>query len=153
MILVSACLLGINCKYDGSNNLAPKIIERFEEEGIVPVCPEQLGGLATPRNPAEILNGTGKDVLDGKARVYSNSGKDVTASFLRGAIETTKIAKKLRIHYAILKSNSPSCASKRIYDGTFSSSLVEGNGVTVALLKCEGVRVYSEKNYVDILTK
>ncbi|MCD5410611.1 MAG: DUF523 domain-containing protein [Clostridiales bacterium] len=147
MILISACLLGVNCKYDGSNNLTPDIISKFEKEGIVPVCPEQLGGLTTPRMPAEIVNGTGKNVIDGEARVVDKNGEDVTVLFLKGAMETVEIAKKLSVKYAILKSDSPSCSSTGIYDGTFKSKLVEGDGVTVALLKSKGFQVYSEKDY------
>ncbi|MGV8146132.1 MAG: DUF523 domain-containing protein [Alkaliphilus sp.] len=153
MIIVSACLLGVNCKHDGSNNLTQGIKMKFEEEGIIPVCPEQLGGLETPRIPAEILDGTGEDVLDGEARVINRNGEDVSAFFLKGAIETAKIAKKENIKCAILKSNSPSCSSALIYDGTFTAKLVEGAGVTGELLKREGIQVYSENNYVDILTK
>jgi len=153
LILISACLLGVNCKYDGSNSLAPDIISKFEKEGIIPVCPEQLGGLGTPRIPSEILSGTGKDVLDGEVRVLNSNGEDVTTFFLKGAIETAKIAKKSNIKRAILKSNSPSCSSSLIYDGTFTSKLIDGDGVTGALLKREGIQVYSEKNYLDILLK
>ncbi len=153
MILISACLLGVNCKYDGTNSLTPDIISKFEKEGIVPVCPEQLGGLTTPRMAAEIVNGTGKNVIDGEARVIDKKGEDVTMLFLKGAMETVKIAKKSNIKGAILKSNSPSCSSSLIYDGTFTSKLIDGDGVTGALLKREGIQVYSENNYLDILQK
>ncbi len=109
MKLVSACLLGIRCNWKGDEGyLNRKVLELAKGEVLVPVCPEQLGGLATPRSPQEIQGGDGSDVLDGKARVVNREGKDVTAEFLRGAEETLKIARLLGITEFIGRSGSPS---------------------------------------------
>lgn len=150
MILISACLLGVNCKYDGKNNLREKLLEHFKGSNIIPVCPEQLGGLTTPRLPAEIVGGDGEDVLAGRAKVIRVDGVDVTDEFIKGAKETLNILKSLGAEKAILKSRSPSCGLRRIYDGSFSGTLVQGNGVTTALLKQNGIEVYSDE---DILEK
>lgn len=141
MIIVSACLCGINCKYSGGNNLNSEILELFKEGKAIPVCPEQLGGLETPRDPSEIINGEGKDVLDKKTIVISNKGKDVTEGFVKGAYETLNICKELKVTRAILKKNSPSCGFGAIYDGNFKGKLIEGNGVTAELLKRNGIKV------------
>ena len=116
MIIVSACLTGINCRYDGKNNLNEKIIKLVQNGDAIPICPEQLGGLTTPRTPAEISGN----------KVITRSGNDVTIQFQKGAIETLKIAKLLNCKTAIFKENSPSCGSKNIYDGTFSDNLIKG---------------------------
>jgi len=149
MILISACLLGVNCKYDGKNNLKEEIIKHFNKKKIVPVCPEQLGGLATPRLPAEIKGGDGADVLNGQASVITVDGVDVTEEFIRGANETLKILKSLGITEAILKSRSPSCGVGKMYDGSFSSTLISGNGVTSALLIKNGIEVYSDEEILE----
>ncbi|MGQ4832910.1 MAG: DUF523 domain-containing protein [Candidatus Asgardarchaeia archaeon] len=151
MIMVSACLLGINCKYNGGSNYNEKVIELLKK-GIflVPVCPEQLGGLPTPREPAEIINGDGKEVIIGNARVVTKTGSDVTQEFLKGAQETLKIAKLLNIKTAILKAKSPSCGKGYIYDGSFSHKLKNGDGVTVALLRKNGIKVFSEDEIDNI---
>ncbi len=121
MILVSGCLCGINCKYDGNNNLNEKILELLRQGKAIPVCPEQLGGQATPREAHEIVNGDGAMVLDGKCRVLGRDVRDdVTGEFIKGAEETLNIAKELKIDTAILKARSPSCGKGIIYDGTFS---------------------------------
>jgi len=147
MILVSACLLGVNCKYTGGNNLKKELLEELQKKGIVPVCPEQLGGLATPRLPAEIQGGDGASVLQGKGKVIRNDGIDVTDEFIRGAEETLKIAEALGIKAAVLKAKSPSCGNKLIYDGSFAGRKIEGQGVTAALLISKGIKVYSEEDY------
>lgn len=136
MKLISACLIGINCRYDGKSSLNKKCLRLFKEGKLIPVCPEQLGGLATPREKAEIQK-------DG--RVLTKSGKDLTKNFLKGARETLKIAKALNIKEAILKSKSPSCGSGLIYDGTFSGKLIKGDGKTAALLKKNKIRLITEK--------
>jgi len=151
MILISACLLGVNCKYNGKNNSKDEIIRYFNGKGIVPVCPEQLGGLSTPRLPAEIQGGDGRDVLNGRAKVILNDGTDVTEDFIKGAYETLKIAKGLGITKAILQSRSPSCGVGKIYDGTFTGTLTEGDGITTALLKTEGIEVYSDEDFLENL--
>ncbi len=136
MKLCSACLLGVNCRYDGRNALNKKVVELLEKETLIPVCPEQLGGLSTPREPAEIV---------GK-RVITRSGRDVTENFMRGARETLKIAKLFGVKEAVLKQGSPSCGCGRIYDGTFSGRTVKGDGVTTALLKRHGIKVVTEED-------
>jgi len=142
MILVSACLLGIDCKYNGGNNLCKKALELGSN--IVPFCPEQLGGLSTPRSPVEIVGGDGKDVLLGKAAALTKTGKDVTAYFIKGAEMSAKLTDLTKAKTAVLKANSPSCGVNCIYDGTFSRTKREGDGVTAALLRQKGLRVITE---------
>ena len=139
MILVSACLAGINCAWDGKNRSDPKIKELVDKNQAVTVCPEVLGGRPIPRTKTEIKGGTGKDVLEGKAKVFDEHGKDVTLEFLKGAAAALDVVKKFNIKEAILKSKSPSCGVGEIYDGSFKSNLINGDGVTTALLKKEGV--------------
>lgn len=135
MILVSACLIGINCKYSGDNNENDKVKKYLKDKEFTLVCPEQLGGLSTPRPPAEIV---------GK-RVMTNQNEDVTENFIRGAKETLKIARLYVCSEAILKEGSPSCGCNLIYDGTFSGNKISGEGITADLLKKEGIKVRSEK--------
>ena len=139
MILVSACLAGVNCSWDGKSRLDPKMKELVDKNQAVAVCPEVLGGRSTPRTKTEIRDGSGEDVLGGKARVFDENGKDVTLEFLKGASAVLDVVKKNNIKEAILKSKSPSCGVGSIYDGSFKSSLINGDGVTTALLKREGV--------------
>lgn len=151
MILVSACLCGVNCKYNGKNNLNSKVLELFKQGKAVLICPEQLGGQSTPRSAHEIKDGTGLDVLEGKARVVGVEGEDSTAKFLRGAEETLHIAKECSANIAILKANSPSCGYGTIYDGSFNGIKRAGNGVTAELLSKNGIKVCTEENFEDIL--
>lgn len=144
--LVSACLLGVNCRYDGQNELNEKVTRLAAQEVLIPVCPEQLGGLGTPRESMGIIGGGGSEVLDGKARVVDRSGKDVTENLVRGAEEVLKIAKSLGVKDAILKAKSPSCGCGKIHSGAFSDMLVKGNGVTAELLKRNGIHVITEDN-------
>ena len=141
MKLVSACLLGINCNFEGKNWLNPKLFEEFAKGGLFPVCPEVLGGLPVPRVPAEIVGGDGLDVLDGKAKVVNMQGVDVTSQFLKGACEVLRIAQSIGATEALLTEKSPSCGCGLIFDGTFSDKFIEGNGVTAALLKKNGIKV------------
>jgi len=145
VILVSACLLGVNCKYNAGNNLNKEAIKLLESELVIPVCPEQLGGCPTPRIPAEITGGSGADVLDGKNRVMTKNGEDRTEEFLKGANEVLMLARLMRVKKAVLKARSPSCGSGTIYDGTFSGALKAGNGITAELLKRNGIEVVSEE--------
>ncbi|CAM4330525.1 DUF523 domain-containing protein [Lacicoccus alkaliphilus] len=147
MILVSACLIGENVRYDGDNSLNEKIRRLMDEGSTLPVCPEVAGGLATPRKPAEIRGGDGHDVLAGNAGVIDTSGADVTEQFLKGAYDTLAIIKQYAPTMVVLKENSPSCGSSNIYDGTFSGRKVPGAGVTTALLEQNGIRVISEQEF------
>ena len=147
MIIVSACLLGENCKYSGGNNKSENVIKYLEDKEYILVCPEKLGGLSTPRNPSEIItygNKDGNDVLSGCTKVLSNKGIDVTKNFIQGAEETLKIAKEHNAKTAILKAGSPSCGYKKIYDGTFLGNKIQGMGVTAAILNKENIALLDE---------
>jgi len=142
--IVSACLLGINCKYDGNNSKSREVLNFLEKNNLnpIPVCPEQLGGLPTPRKKHEIVGGEGKDVLKGVCSVYNEEGDDVTENFVRGAEETLKLALITNAKIACLKSNSPSCGVGYIYDGSFSGVIRGGDGVTASLLLKKGIEVF-----------
>lgn len=143
--IVSACFAGVRCRYDQKHRLIKEIKEMVEKGEAVPVCPEQLGGLPTPRNPAEIVGGDGADVLDGKAKVIDSEGKDVTEQYLKGAYQVLKIAEQFGAKEAILKERSPSCGSCWIYNGQFQGIRRRGEGVTTALLRRHGYQVQSEE--------
>ena len=113
-VLVSACLLGIQCRYDGSSNIHRSILN-IPGIALIPICPEQLGGLATPRPSAHLVGGDGQAVVNGKAQVITEQGQDVTAAFLLGASQTGKVARILRARYAILKERRPSCETHAIW--------------------------------------
>lgn len=149
MILVSSCLAGLKVRYNGSDCFVEKVSKLIEENQAVAVCPEVLGGLSIPREPAEIVGGDGEDVLDGKAKVVTKSGKDVTEQFIRGAYAALEIAKKINATLVVLKENSPSCGSTMIYNGEFNGNKIAGNGVTSALLKRNGFKVISEEEFVE----
>lgn len=133
-ILVSACLLGAACKYSGGDNFCSKVAVLVKDYHLVPVCPEQLGGLPTPRTPAERQGN----------RVITKDGQDVTAVYHRGAQEAWKLAKLFGCDTAILKARSPSCGAQGIYDGTFTGTVIPGSGVTAELLRDAGIRVLTE---------
>lgn len=135
MILVSACLVGINCKYSGGNNYNQKIFDLVKEGKAIPICPEQLGGLNTPRKPVELK------VINGKRYAIDNEGNDLTENFERGALEVLNLAKNLNINKAILQPRSPSCGVNKIYSGNFDNKLVDGNGILAELLKQNGIDV------------
>jgi uncharacterized protein YbbK (DUF523 family) len=145
MKLVSACLVGINCRYDGGNSTNERLLYLFKEYELFPVCPEQLGGLKTPRSSSEIRGGHGPDVFRLRARVLTKDGIDVTDYFIKGAYEVLKIAKRLGIKEAIFKTRSAACGCGKIYDGTFSNKLIDGDGVTTALLKKYGIEVKTDE--------
>lgn len=145
-ILVSACLAGINCYYNGKNKLNKKIRKLVQEGKAICACPEELGGLPTPRIPQEILNSTGEEVLKGNGKVINKKGEDVTDYFLKGAYRTLDLAKRYKIKKAILKAKSPSCGKGNIYDGSFSGKLKQGNGVTTALLLKNNIQVKTEED-------
>jgi uncharacterized protein YbbK (DUF523 family) len=146
MKLISACLLGMRCTWSGEGNKNDRAIELSRVETLIPVCPEQLGGLSTPRAPQEIQGGTGKDVLDGIYRVLNRDGRDVTSEFIKGAEETLETARRLNIKEFIGKSRSPSCGCGQIYDGTFCGKLIDGDGVTTTLLRLSGIRIIPEED-------
>ncbi|NHJ47163.1 MAG: DUF523 domain-containing protein [Asgard group archaeon] len=148
-ILVSACLLGINCTYDNSNNKNEFVLLLSDYRELIPICPEQLSGLPTPRDPQSIVNGTGKDVLNGKTSIMTVKEIDVTANFLKGVSEIEKIVNLYQIKYAILKEKSPSCGVKQIYN---NDNLVAGQGVTTAYLESNNITVYSEKDIEKLLS-
>lgn len=141
-IIVSACLLGENCKYNGGNNKNDAVIALEEYFEMIPVCPECFGGLPIPREPAEIKNG----------RVVNRSGEDVTAHFVEGAEQTLYIAEEKNCVAAVLKENSPSCGFKKIYDGSFTSTLKDGNGVTAELISASGIEVFGENRINKLIT-
>jgi uncharacterized protein YbbK (DUF523 family) len=147
MKIVSACLLGIKCRWDGKTKPCLEVLELSKKENLIPVCPEQLGGLSTPRVPQEIQYCSGEDVLDGKGKVLNKKGEDVTLNFIKGAEEIFKIAKITKADEFIGKSKSPSCGCGLIYDGSFSGKIIKGNGVTTALLKRNGIKIKTEKDY------
>jgi len=146
MRLFSACLLGEACRYDGCSRTDGRAARMAAKGAFTTICPEELGGLPTPRPPAEIQGGDGANVLNGKARVVNTGGMDVTENFIKGAFEVLKIAELGKFEEAILKQRSPSCGSGLIYDGGFSGKLIKGDGVAAALLKQNGIRVFSEEN-------
>ena len=143
-ILVSACLIGMNCRYNGEVKENKNIVELLHRKGVhlVPVCPEQMGGLATPRDPAEIQ-------ADG--RVVTKTGKDVTREYQRGAEEALKMAELFQSNMAILKERSPSCGYGRVYDGTFSGTLTAGDGITAGLLSNNGIDVFGESELDQLI--
>lgn len=134
MMIISACLVGAPCRYDGASKPVEKFVELLNAGEVLPVCPEQLGGLKTPRTPAEIVGD----------RVINKKSEDVTVNFTYGAESVLKICKALDVKIAILKSNSPSCGCGKIYDGSFTGKLTEGNGFTTNLLLKNGIKVYTE---------
>lgn len=142
-ILVSACLLGIHCKYSGGSNLTQGLAEALQAAGhsLVPVCPEVYGGLPTPRTPAERVG----------ERVLAKDGRDVTAEYRNGAAAAVRLAQLTGCTAAVLKANSPSCGCGTIYDGTFRHRKIAGDGVTAELLQAHGIFVYNEDNFTELL--
>ena len=140
-ILISACLLGCRCRYDGGSKPHPAATALAERHELVPVCPEQLGGLSTPRPPAERVG----------ERVVNREGCDVTEQYCRGAEEAVKLCRLMECRAAVLKERSPSCGSGEIYDGTFTGTLTAGDGVTAAALKAAGIPVYGESTAEELL--
>ncbi len=141
MDIVSACLIGEKCRYDGSNCSDEKLKKMYEKGKLGAVCPECDAGLGTPRSPMEIAGGDGADVLEGRARVVSKDGGDLTQEFIEGAKAALEAAKKHGAKRAYLKTCSPSCGCGRVYDGSFSGTLRKGDGVTAAMLKKNGIMV------------
>ena len=134
-ILVSACLLGVCCRYDGKSKPCQAVLDLAKHHELIPVCPEQLGGLSTPRPPAEIQG----------EYVRKQDGGDVTAQYQKGAQEAARLYELLHCDLAVLKARSPSCGAGEIYDGTFSGKLVSGNGMTARLFLEKNIPVFSEE--------
>ena len=134
-ILVSGCLLGLNCKYDGGNNYSKEIDEFLKDYEVIPICPEIMGGLPTPRIASERLGD----------KVITKDGRDVTEQFKKGAEECLFLAQKYNVKKALLKMKSPSCGSGKIYDGSFTHTLIDGNGLTAELLKNNGIEIIAIK--------
>ena len=151
-ILISACLVGREVRYDGEASVPPgdRIGEWHRRGLLVAVCPEVAGGLSVPRPAAEIVGGDGGDVLDGRARLETEAGDDVTDAFVAGARHALEVAEAHEVRLAILKSKSPSCGSSQIYDGSFSGTRRPGRGVTAALLRREGIEVFSERELDEV---
>ena len=141
-ILVSACLLGLPCRYDGTGKADERLLALAKTHQLIPVCPEQLGGLPTPRAPSERLG----------SRVVARTGADVTDAYTRGAQQTLALAQRFGCTAALLKQRSPSCGKGEIYDGTFTGTRVPGDGVTAALLSAHGIRVYGEDDVAELLS-
>lgn len=154
MYIVSKCLLGENCKYNGANNLSEDVVQFCKSHTFTSVCPETCGGLKAPRDPAEIVRSE-----DGFFRVIDASGKDLTENFLSGAEKeldnSIRTAEKMdeSIEGAILKANSPSCGAGKVYDGSFSRTLVEGDGIFAGRLRELGIEIANENNLREIFTK
>ncbi len=150
-VLISGCLLGIECRYDGGHSRVEEIIEKAQEMQFIPICPEQLGGLPTPRAPSNIVKGDGKGVLAGHARVINTLGEDVTEAFIKGAQESLKLARLTGAKKAILKNKSPSCGLNTPYCETDTGY---GLGVTAALLLSAGIEIIEinpEKKNKDLI--
>ena len=138
-VLISTCLLGLKCRYDGLSKENKDIINMLDQFEFIPVCPEVFGGLPTPRVPSEIND----------KRVINKDGFDVTSNYLRGAEETLRLCRLYNVDTVVLKSKSPSCGKGLIYDGNFSGNLVEGNGITTQLLLDNGIKVFSEDEFIN----
>ncbi len=137
-VLISACLLGLKCRYDGLSKENKDIINMIDQFEFIPVCPEVFGGLPTPRVPSEIKG----------ERVINKDGLDVTSNYLRGAEETLRLCKVFNVDTVVLKAKSPSCGKGLIYDGSFSGNLVSGNGITTQLLIDNGIKVFNEDEFI-----
>ena len=142
MYIVSACLAGVKCRYDGEANINEKVTKLVEDGKAVLVCPEVLGDLPIPRKPCEIVKEE-----QGQERVLTEDGIDCTEAFEKGALKTLEIAKIVGAKEAILKAKSPSCGCGQIYNGAFNRTLIEGDGLTARLLKQNGIKVYTEKDF------
>ena len=140
-VLVSQCLLGVACRYDGKSVFCESVRRLMDACEVIPVCPEILGGMTTPRPPSERQG----------ERVVNNLGQDVTAAFLRGADQALHLARLFGVKYAVLKQRSPSCGSEMIYDGTFSGGKIPGKGVTAEAFEREGIRIFDEDHICELI--
>ena len=140
-ILVSACLMGVGCRYDGKSNQLPQLEQLMKQHTCIPVCPEIFGGLPTPRVPAERQG----------SKIMTQDGQDVTQQFVRGTAEVLRLADLYHCKAALLKERSPSCGCGQIYDGTFTKTLTEGDGLTAEMLKRKGIAVYGESQIGELV--
>ena len=147
-ILVSACLLGINCRYNSEIKAVPEVINLFHDKNLIPIpiCPEQLGGLSTPRPKVSFSIGAGADVIKGSGRLTSEFGDETTSAFIHGAEQSLSVAKLTKAKTAILKERSPSCGVKSVYQ---NNTLINGEGVTAALLTKNGLELLSEEDIIE----
>ena len=141
IVLISMCLMGVNCRYDGGSNPVPGVGTLADKCTLIPVCPEQLGGLPTPRPPSERRG----------CRVFTREGGDVTAQFECGAKQAMYLAERFGARYALLKARSPSCGAGEIYDGTFTGTRIPGDGVAAALLRAADIRIFDEHHIDDLI--
>ncbi|WP_300277680.1 DUF523 domain-containing protein [Peptacetobacter sp.] len=146
MIAVSACLIGENCKYNGGNNKNETVLKYLKGKEYITICPECSGGLETPREAAEIIDGEGIDVIKNRSKVISRIGKDVTNEYLKGAKISLEEVKKYNVKEAILKEGSPSCGVNKIHNGEFKGIKKSGKGVTASLFEINGIEIISEKD-------
>ena len=144
-ILVSSCLIGKKCAYDGKARAIAGIDKFLNKYSFIDICPEIEGGLTCPRDKHEILGGDGEDVLSGRARVVSEKGRDDTENFIKGALKALELAEINNVSVALLKSKSPSCGKYEIYNGSFSGKSLKGSGVTARLLDKNQIKIYTEK--------
>lgn len=140
-ILVSACLMGVGCRYDGKSNQLPQLEQLMKQHTCIPVCPEIFGGLPTPRVPAERQD----------SKIMTQDGQDVTQQFVRGTAEVLRLADLYHCKAALLKERSPSCGCGQIYDGTFTKTLTEGDGLAAEMLKRKGIAVYGESQIGELV--
>lgn len=153
-ILMSACLLGIQCNYKGgcsydftrNDHFWAKLTSKY---AIIPICPEQLGGLPTPRIPSELLS-KASDIEEGKGKIVNQKGDEVTYNFVKGAKEVARLSKLYNVHLVVLKSKSPSCGTKSVYDGNFNGVLIPGQGYTAYLLDKAGIKVIDEQRFCEM---
>lgn len=142
MYFVSACLVGVNCRYDGKNSYSKKVTEFLSDKEYIALCPEELGGLSTPRVPCSFKGGTGEDILLGNAKIIDANKKDKTSEFVHGAERSLKVIREKDITHAILKERSPSCGVREVY---INGKRVEGMGVTAALFNRESIIIISDE--------
>jgi Uncharacterized conserved protein len=147
LLLVSACLAGVNCRYDGKNTKIEEIEKLVKDGKAIAICPEVIAGLNIPRDSCEILV-----TEDSEKKVISRNNKDFTEAYKRGAQKTLDISKTIGINTAILKARSPSCGCGQVYDGTFKGTLLNGNGFTAELLLDNGIRVYTEEEFKEVFS-
>jgi len=150
MIAVSACLLGTHCRYNGSSAFNDELFNLLKDKDVLLFCPEVMANLPTPRNPAEIHNGSGKDVIKNQAVVIDKNGNNLTSAFINGAVKARSSLLKNKVSIVILKDKSPSCGVDKIYDGSFSMTLIDGHGVLTALLLEKGIKLFADTKMNDI---